>query len=54
MKMKFVEGGNFAGTPVDSSYYILNETAVKKMGLAQPYVGQEISFMATRELLKVL
>ena len=44
MKMKFVEGRNFTGAPADSSYFILNETAVKKMGLKQPYVGQQISF----------
>ena len=44
MKMKFVEGGNFTGTPIDSSSYILNRTAVKKMGLKRPYVGQQISF----------
>lgn len=44
MKMIFVEGGNFTGTPIDSSSYILNQTAVKKMGLKQPYVGQQISF----------
>ena len=43
MKMSFVEGDNFTGTPADSSYFILNETAVKKMGLKQPYVGQQIS-----------
>jgi ABC-type antimicrobial peptide transport system permease subunit len=43
MKMSFVEGGNFTGTPADTSYYIVNETAVKKMGLRPPYVGQQIS-----------
>jgi len=43
LKMKFVEGQNFTGTPADSAYYILNETAVKKMGLKQPYIGQQIS-----------
>jgi putative ABC transport system permease protein len=44
MKIKFIEGGNFSGTPADSANFILNETAVKKMGLKQPYVGQQISF----------
>ncbi|HKI43932.1 MAG TPA: FtsX-like permease family protein, partial [Balneolales bacterium] len=38
------EGRNFSGTPADSSHYILNETAVKAMGLKPPYVGQQISF----------
>lgn len=44
MKMKFVEGGNFKGTPADSTSYILNETAVKQMGLKPPYVGQQVTF----------
>jgi putative ABC transport system permease protein len=43
MKIKFIEGHNFSGTPGDSSSYILNETAVKMMHLRPPYVGQEIS-----------
>ena len=44
MKMQFLEGGNFSGTPADSNHYIVNETAVKEMGLKPPYVGQPISF----------
>ncbi len=44
MKIQFAEGGNFSGTPSDTSYYILNETAVKTMGLKPPYVGQQIGF----------
>lgn len=44
MKYRFAEGGNFSGTPADSNHYILNETAVKSMGLKPPYVGQQISF----------
>ena len=44
MKIKFLEGTNFSGTPADSSNYILNETAVKEMSLKKPYVGQQISF----------
>ncbi len=44
MKIRFVEGSNFSGTPADSSHFILNETAVQKMGLKPPYVGQQISF----------
>ncbi|HEY2725542.1 MAG TPA: ABC transporter permease, partial [Parafilimonas sp.] len=43
LKIKFIEGGNFSGTPADSSSYILNETAVKMMHLKPPYVGQQIS-----------
>ena len=44
MKIKFIEGSNFTGMPSDSAHYILNETAVKQMGLKAPYVGQEIGF----------
>ncbi|MEP6584080.1 MAG: ABC transporter permease [Ginsengibacter sp.] len=44
MKMKMIEGKNFTGTPADSAYYILNETAVKKMGMQPPYVGKQVSF----------
>jgi ABC-type antimicrobial peptide transport system permease subunit len=43
MKIKFIEGHNFSGTPGDSSSYILNETAVKMMNLKPPYLGQQIS-----------
>ena len=43
MKIKFLEGQNFNGTPSDSSNFILNETAVKQMKLKLPYVGQQIS-----------
>ncbi len=44
MKFQFLEGQNFRGTPADSGYYILNETAVKQMQLSKPYVGRQISF----------
>ncbi len=44
MKIKFMEGSNFTGSPADSAYYILNETAVRQMGLKPPYAGQPISF----------
>ncbi len=43
MRIKFLKGENFAGTPADSSSFIINETAVQKMGLKQP-IGQQITF----------
>jgi ABC-type antimicrobial peptide transport system permease subunit len=52
MRMKFVEGDNFTGTPADSAYYILNETAVEKMGLKPPYVGQQITFHGQKGTIK--
>ncbi|MBE7177318.1 MAG: ABC transporter permease [Mucilaginibacter polytrichastri] len=51
MKMQFVEGGNFTGTAADSTNYILNETAVAKMGLKKPLIGQEISLHGKRGTL---
>ncbi|MGV8878064.1 MAG: ABC transporter permease [Sphingobacteriaceae bacterium] len=44
MKIQLLEGEDFSGTPADSNYFILNETAVKQMGLKKPYVGQQITF----------
>lgn len=44
MKMQFLEGSNFTGTAADSSYFIVNEVAVKEMGLKPPYVGQTLEF----------
>lgn len=43
MQIKLLQGGNFAGLPSDSSSFIVNETAVKKMGLEQP-IGQPVTF----------
>jgi len=43
MNFKFVEGGDFMGTPSDTSAYIVNEAMVKQMGLKPPYVGQRMS-----------
>ena len=43
LKIKFLEGTNFSGTPSDSLHFIFNETAVKDMGLKPPYVGQQVS-----------
>ena len=44
MKIKLIEGQNFSGTPADSSHFVLNEAAIKMMGLKPPYIGQQISF----------
>lgn len=43
MDMTFIQGKGFTGTAADSANYILNETAVKQMGLDEP-VGKTISF----------
>lgn len=44
MGIQLLEGGNFSGSPADSNHYIVNEAAVKAMGLKPPYVGQPITF----------
>jgi len=35
-KMKLVDGSSFAGTKADSLHFILNETAIKQMGIKNP------------------
>jgi len=44
MKIQLLEGSNFTGTATDSNLFLLNETAVKEMGLKPPYTGQPIVF----------
>ncbi|MFD0793948.1 ABC transporter permease [Mucilaginibacter litoreus] len=41
-KIKFVEGSNFTGSVADTSHFIINETAVKEMGLKGPVVGKRL------------
>ncbi|WP_282018448.1 ABC transporter permease [Salegentibacter mishustinae] len=47
LKMELLEGQNFTGIASDSSNYILNETAVEKMGLKDP-VGKSFELWETR------
>lgn len=55
MKYQFIAGKNFTGMPSDHNKYILNETAVKAMGLKPPYVGTKIGFgTADGEILGVV
>ena len=55
MKYQFIAGTNFTGTPSDNNKYILNETAVKAMGLKPPYVGTKIGYgNADGEILGVV
>ncbi len=42
LKMQLVAGFNFTGSPADSTHYILNETAVKAIGLHNP-IGKAFS-----------
>jgi putative ABC transport system permease protein len=43
-KMKLVAGTSFTGSPVDTAHYILNETAIKEMGIKDP-VGKRFKMM---------
>ncbi len=36
MKLQFAAGNNFTGSPSDSTHYILNETAIREMGMKDP------------------
>jgi len=42
LKMQLVAGSNFTGLPADSTHYIINETAVKAIGLPNP-IGKSFS-----------
>ncbi|WP_353129770.1 ABC transporter permease [Parapedobacter pyrenivorans] len=44
MGIQLLEGRNLTGTPADSNLYVVNEAAVREMGLTPPYVGTPISF----------
>ncbi len=46
MKMKLSSGTNFSGTKSDSAHYLLNETAVKMMGIKNP-VGKRFKLWET-------
>ena len=43
LKLQLVAGKNFTGTPADSSRYILNETAIRQIGMKNP-VGKAFTF----------
>ncbi|QHS57298.1 FtsX-like permease family protein [Mucilaginibacter sp. 14171R-50] len=45
-KMKIIEGANFEGVVADSAHFIINETAVKEMGLKNP-IGKRLRIQTT-------
>jgi putative ABC transport system permease protein len=51
MQMRFADGDGFAGTPSDSAYYLVNESAVKMMGIKRP-VGTLISLWGKPKQIK--
>ena len=44
MGIELAAGNNFTGSPADSTHFILNETAVKTIGMAEP-IGKPFEFM---------
>lgn len=47
MNIKLMEGKGFSGTAADSGYFLLNETAIREMGLKDP-VGKQFTFYQTK------
>ena len=50
MHVKLMEGQGFSGTPADSGYFLLNETAIREMGLKDP-VGKQFTLYGTKGII---
>jgi putative ABC transport system permease protein len=50
MHIKLMEGKGFNGTPADSGYYFLNETAIREMGLKDP-IGKRFSLYNAKGII---
>ncbi|MBN9381652.1 MAG: ABC transporter permease [Chitinophagaceae bacterium] len=50
MHIKLKEGKGFSGTAADSSYFLLNETAIQAMGLKDP-VGKQFTLFNTKGII---
>jgi len=50
MHIKLMEGKGFSGTAADSGYFLLNETAIREMGLKDP-VGKPFTFYKTKGII---
>ena len=46
-KIKMIQGANFTGAVADSSHFIINETAVKELGMKNP-LGQRFRMFRTK------
>ena len=51
MGISLIEGTGFAGTPSDSMRFILNETAVKAAGIAEPVVGRRFTLHGVKGVI---
>ena len=50
MRIKLIEGKGFNGTPADSGYYLLNETAIREIGLKDP-IGKPFSLYNAKGII---
>ena len=50
MRIKLLEGNGFSETPADSGYFLLNETAIREMGLKDP-VGKQFTLFDTKGII---
>lgn len=44
MGIQLAEGSGFTGSPADGANFILNETAIKEMGIKKPVIGKRLTF----------
>jgi len=49
-KLNLIEGNNFNGTPADSVHFLINETAVRAMGIKNP-VGKKFRLQKTNGII---
>ncbi|WP_158559294.1 ABC transporter permease [Deminuibacter soli] len=50
MRIKLVAGKGFSGTAADSNYFILNEAAIREMGLKDP-IGKSFTLYQTKGII---
>ena len=53
MNIQLTEGANFTGTPADSAYVILNETALAKTGITNP-IGRNFELNRKRSIIGIM
>lgn len=51
MGMSLMEGTGFTGSPADSANFILNETAIKEMGIKDPVIGKRLTFQGIQGVI---
>jgi ABC-type antimicrobial peptide transport system permease subunit len=51
MGIQLTEGAGFTGSPADSANFILNETAIKEMGIKEPVIGKRLTFHGVRGMI---